>query len=537
MKIHLILILGLILLSGCSQKKLLQLMTKSPRMDMPGGKFRGNKYQQDAFYLAGVVRSAYPRLADKIDPADFETETARLISTSRNIKSDSDFALEIQRFMAKLKDGHSGVSGLTFAEKGDSRYAVSLFREGDHFLVFNMDQSADSALIGRPVVAVNGLDIKTIEERVLNFESSENEYFAFFRFQGKVAYPRYWQALGVIKSPADSLALTVRNHHGEPITVHLAPKKQQTFHRISPRPLRYPFTKQQNNGFFYKILESEKTAYLQMNTCLDYVAVKSEIDNYTNVITRPLALYFMKKRTRHARDFGLVLQQLFSEMHKKDIRSLVLDLRYNTGGDERLGKQLLWYLTERADIKGFQDFYPISGYLKQQVKLDYRLFAKRYKEKYGTAMPMDTLLNISACIFGSPPYFQDIEKPGSPFLLDRQIPKFKGRVYVLTGPRTFSAAQVLATTLKDNNLAVIVGSPLGNKPSTQTGASLFKLPNTKLIVSLSYLYMERPDPGRNSENTLFPDVPVEKTVSGVRAGHDEPFEWIIEQGALYKSKQ
>ena len=90
-----------------------------------------------------------------------------------------------------------------------------------------------------------------------------------------------------------------------------------------------------------------------------------------------------------------------------------------------------------------------------------------------------------------------------------------------------SAAQVLATTLKDNGLAVIVGTPVGNKPSCQTGASLFKLPNTKLIISLSYLYMERPDTSRNNENTLYPDVLIEKTLPAMRNGHDEPFEWII----------
>jgi hypothetical protein len=80
MKIHLTLIFGSILLSGCSQNKLLQLMTKSPRMDVSTAKHEGNKYQQDAFYLAGFIRSAYPGLADKVDPADFEAETASLPS-------------------------------------------------------------------------------------------------------------------------------------------------------------------------------------------------------------------------------------------------------------------------------------------------------------------------------------------------------------------------------------------------------------------------------------------------------------------------
>jgi hypothetical protein len=31
-------------------------------------------------------------------------------------------------------------------------------------------------------------------------------------------------------------------------------------------------------------------AYLQMNKALDYVSIKSEIGNYTNFITKPIAL-------------------------------------------------------------------------------------------------------------------------------------------------------------------------------------------------------------------------------------------------------
>jgi hypothetical protein len=78
---------------------------------------------------------------------------------------------------------------------------------------------------------------------------------------------------------------------------------------------------------------------------------------------------------------------------------------------------------------------------------------------------------------------------------------------LIISPQTFSAGQVLATTLADNNLTVI-GKPLGNKPTGQTGGSAFKLPNTKKIISLSYLYMERPDKSKNDERSLFPDVEI-----------------------------
>lgn len=525
------------LLPGCSQSKLMRLMTKSPEVDPDRRQMQGNKYQQDAYYLAAVIRDAYPRLEDKMTAAEFEVERERLVQACAHIVSGRDFELEIQRFMAKLKDGHSRLTSVEwYFDKTAGRYSLRLFREGDRFLISHIDYTADSTLIGNALLAVNGIPVKTIQERILALESAENEYFAYTRFLDKVTNPGYWKALGVTSSPADSLTLTTQDARGNSVIVRLAPKPQYRVHVLSAQPAKHAFTKRQNNGFFYKILEEEQVAYLQMNTCLDYVAVKSEIGNYTNFITKPLALSAMKKRTKNAPNFGLVLQQLFTEIQAKNIKTLVLDLRYNSGGDERLGKQFLWYLTDRTDIKGFQDYYQLSAYFKQQVKNDFKRYARQYKQRHGAPLPADTLLNVTEQILGSPAYFDDIEKPGSPFLLDRSLPKFEGAVYVLTGPQTFSAAQVLATTLQDNGLATIVGAPTGNKPSAQTGASLFKLPNTGLILSLSYLYMERPDTRKNREDALYPDVRVERTLEKVQAGHDEPFEWILEQAAKASKK-
>lgn len=503
-------------------------MAKSPSPGKYYSKGVGNKYQKDAHYLAAIIREAYPRLNDKMEAEQFDKEIAGFIGACKNMINDSEFATATQRFMAKLKDGHSRSSSVAFNEKGSKRYTISLFVEGDRFLVANIDRSADSSLIGRPVIAINDIPIHTVQERIVAFESAENEYFAFNRFQSRAGFPAYWKAIGVTRDLQDHLAITILNSDGQPVSVQLAPKPDYHFYKVRFDRSKYPFTRQQNTGFYYKILETEKIGYLQMNTCLDFVAVKSEISNYTNFLTKPLALHLMKKRTKDARNFGLVLQQFFREADQKGIQTVVLDLRYNTGGDERLGKQFIWYLTDRDDLKGFREYYQISGYFKQQVRKDYRNYAHLYRQKYGANLPADTLLDVTSSIFDNPPYFQDIEKPGSPFLLDAGIPKFKGRVYVLTASRTFSAAQVLATTLRDNGLAVIVGSPAGNKPSTQTGASLFKLPHTKTIVSLSYLYMERPDTSKNKEDALYPDISIERTFQKVRHGHDEPFEWILE---------
>jgi hypothetical protein len=74
---------------------------------------------------------------------------------------------------------------------------------------------------------------------------------------------------------------------------------------------------------------------------------------------------------------------------------------------------------------------------------------------------------------------------------------------LIISPQTFSAGQVLATTLADNNLVTVIGKPLGNKPTGQTGGSAFKLPNTKKIISLSHIYIWNVLINQNDEDHYF----------------------------------
>ena len=166
-----------------------------------------------------------------------------------------------------------------------------------------------------------------------------------------------------------------------------------------------------------------------------------------------------------------------------------------------------------------------AQYVQASCKKDYKKYNALYKEKYQTNLPNGEV-NITEKLFNVP-YFENITKENSPFLLNKTIPKFKGKVYLIIGPQTFSAGQVLATTIADNHLATVVGKPLGNKPTTQTAGSAFKLPNTKKIISMSFAYMERPDKTKNEENSLFPDVEIYNTYQELLNGNNRVMEYIL----------
>jgi hypothetical protein len=63
-----------------------------------------------------------------------------------------------------------------------------------------------------------------------------------------------------------------------------------------------------------------------------------------------------------------------------------------------------------------------------------------------------------------------------------------GRLFVVIGRRTFSAAMNLVTDLEKWTNAIFVGEPTGNTPSQYGDARIYVLPNSKLTVRISSVY-------------------------------------------------
>ena len=63
---------------------------------------------------------------------------------------------------------------------------------------------------------------------------------------------------------------------------------------------------------------------------------------------------------------------------------------------------------------------------------------------------------------------------------------FDGRVYVLTSQYTFSSAMNFATVIQDNGIGKVIGEIPGNMPTAYGDKLGFQLPESKLVLSVSY---------------------------------------------------
>ncbi|CAK9039468.1 Peptidase S41 [Durusdinium trenchii] len=177
--------------------------------------------------------------------------------------------------------------------------------------------------------------------------------------------------------------------------------------------------------------------------------------------------------------FKAFLESAFADIKADQIETLIIDVRENGGGANDLSDELVYYLTD-------QPYSFISSVKARITEQNIQLVPV---EGVKPGMVLDLPLHQTR----TPP----------PDLKNR----YSGDVYVLTGPMTYSASIVFATTVQDYGIGKIAGAaPIG--AANQTGqVQTLVTPNTKLE-ALSPLYIFRRPNGDKSRSRITVDIPV-----------------------------
>jgi hypothetical protein len=102
----------------------------------------------------------------------------------------------------------------------------------------------------------------------------------------------------------------------------------------------------------------------------------------------------------------------------------------------------------------------------------------------------------------------------------------KGRLFVIVGRRTFSAAMVNAIDFRKQTNAILVGEPIGERPNSYSENDEMTLPNSRLVVSYSTEYYKFLD---EDVPAVMPDHRIDPTWPDFQAGRDPVMEWILAQ--------
>lgn len=183
--------------------------------------------------------------------------------------------------------------------------------------------------------------------------------------------------------------------------------------------------------------------------------VRYEIDTENKV-----AILYLDQCTYNG-EYIHCLREMFEEVKAKNIENLAVDLRHNGGGSSMVVSEFFKYL----DIDSYQI-----------VSIGWR-FGFLY-------------FNLGDGVSKNEKYDELL---------------FDGNLYLLTSAGTFSSAMMFAEYVKDNGLGTVIGEAPGNNPNGYGEVVYFKLPNSKLFMSISTKRFYRADKECTDE-LVYPDI-------------------------------
>lgn len=487
--------------------------------------------QQDVSLLIALIKDAYPMWEQKITPTELEAEHQRLLHLFATSNDPVLMEIEAQRLLARLRDVHTKAHTYSLITK--RFFPLRYLQIRDSFILFNIGQQPkkDSILLlGSLIERINGFSRAEYNAKIRAFGSAEDSLAVLDR--SNLSNPIYLKTIG-LATQTDSVRLTLKTRNGELHDVVLPAVERKDFglYKI-PKPTSPSPYKPVKDNYSYLVDKKNDLAYLNVGTMLDFVCFSDGYKQYVkNPFVRPLAKVWMKKKAKKTgnmnfKNFALAA---IEAANREGVKNLVIDLRANGGGDMRIPQQL-FYLLDFDVKKNYTDYHKLSNYFKTNLSDDAKHTAELYQKAAGKPLVFDgRMLNIDSITskITNFDFYEDVKNPKSAFYIAPTTPRFRGKVYFLTGYSTASAASITATLVKDNALAMIVGIPAGNKPTGQTGASGFKLPHSKVVGVMSYFYKERPNTAKNDETALQPDAEIWQEAEDLYQGIDTQMAWII----------
>ena len=166
--------------------------------------------------------------------------------------------------------------------------------------------------------------------------------------------------------------------------------------------------------------------------------------------------------------FDAFLHDAFTRIRAERPRAVVVDIRANGGGSDRVNKRLWPYITRRP----YGSPYGTRCRASARLKHEYGLLT------YTRLYDVHALFARDGTLVDDPPSPQ-VETPrGQPAAV-------RGPTYMLIGPSTFSSALTCALVAHDYGLATLVGEETA-EPVNGTGeVYYFALPNSHLVAGVT----------------------------------------------------
>lgn len=187
----------------------------------------------------------------------------------------------------------------------------------------------------------------------------------------------------------------------------------------------------------------------------------------------------------------------FKDIKARGLKTLIIDLRGNTGGETGWAASVYSYLIDTPTY-----FYRLPSEISRQKLL------------YDNPKIKDWVKGAS-----------HLKYP----IVTPDTNGFKGKVYVLINGGSFSATSLLAANLRNLKNVIFVGEETGGSKNVWTAGYLKKitLPTSKLLLEYGVIPAYFGDLSTLDGHGLMPDIPISYSIEDYLAKKDLELEWVL----------
>jgi tetratricopeptide (TPR) repeat protein len=347
-------------------------------------------WRYDIQFLAREIKRIHYDPFKKVSEKDFDAYVKKLSDDVAKL-TDAQLIVALYKLAKMPGDGHTSVRNAPQFQK-QLPVQFYLFAEG---LFITAAAPEQAELAGAQVVKIGETPVEKVIDMLDPLISRDNTIWIKFVAPNFMRNPILLNGLGIIPD-TEKANLTVRDASGNTRTVTLTAAAGQPLptwatarkDATNPEPL---YLKNRRTPYWYEYLPDSKTVFFQ----------------YNQVANKP------------DESLTVFCEKLFKFINENDVERLVIDMRWNGGGNNFLNRPL------------------VQGLIRNE-KINKR-----------------------------------------------------GKLFVIVGRNTFSAAMNGATEIEQQTNAIFAGEPTGSAPNFVGETIGFELPYSKLSGSISDLYWQK----------------------------------------------
>ena len=302
-----------------------------------------DQWRSDLTYLMSAMKSVHPSPFHRVPESEFDAAAERL---SRQIDklTPQQIAVRMESIAALLNDGHSRVQFRAPVFKNDKVFGARIDRFADGIFVTAASPEL-SSIVGKKVLRIGSMSAAAAWDSVMTFASGDNVFSRMSNVPRMLASPEVLSAIGI--SSADALTLVVSDAKGERKVVVTAQsgefRPQWTTSRIQQlSPGVLPISELHRNEAYW-FTQRGSMVYAQINQ------VQNSNDTVDVGPTR---------RVISLPDFA---ERFIAFADSVSADRVVIDLRYNDGGDNYLARPFVRSIVEHPRINRRGHLFVITG--------------------------------------------------------------------------------------------------------------------------------------------------------------------------------